>query len=82
MLLWGRSPQFLAWDTFARHRVDMIGRKDHGDRVIAHEFDYSIKQQVCLLWLRPPPASTWCARLSLQPCIAVMLHQHTACMPA
>ena len=38
--------QFLAWDTFARQRVDMIGRKDHGDRVIAHEFDYSIKQQV------------------------------------
>lgn len=38
--------QFLAWDTFARRRVDMIGRKDHGDEVIAHEFDYSIPNQV------------------------------------
>lgn len=38
--------QFLAWDTFARRRVDMIGRKDKGDTVIAHEFDYSIEKQV------------------------------------
>ncbi|CAL8465140.1 g4675 [Coccomyxa elongata] len=38
--------QFLAWDTFARRRVDMIGRKDHGDEVIVHEFDYSVENQV------------------------------------
>lgn len=38
--------QFLAWDTFARRRVDMIGRKDKGDTVIAHEFDYKIEKQV------------------------------------
>lgn len=38
--------QFLAWDTFARRRVDMIGRKDKGDTVIAHEFDYSIEKQL------------------------------------
>ena len=38
--------QFLAWDTFARRRVDMIGRKDKGDTVIEHEFDYSIEKQV------------------------------------
>jgi hypothetical protein len=38
--------QFLAWDTFARRRVDMIGRKDKGDTVIAHEFDYTIEKQV------------------------------------
>jgi len=38
--------QFLAWDTFARRRVDMIGRKDKGDTVIAHEFDYRIEKQV------------------------------------
>jgi hypothetical protein len=54
--------QFLAWDTFARQRVDMIGRKDHGDRVIAHEFDYSIKQQVrCVL--RPCQPLEFPARL-------------------
>lgn len=41
--------QFLAWDTFARRRVDMIGRKDHGDEVIVHEFDYSVEKQVCVL---------------------------------
>ena len=38
--------QFLAWDTFARRRVDMIGRKDKGDTVVAHEFDYKIEKQV------------------------------------
>ncbi len=38
--------QFLAWDTFARRRVDLIGRKDRGDEIIAHEFDFSIKNQV------------------------------------
>ena len=42
--------QFMAWDTFARKRVDMIGRKDHGDEVVAHEFDFSIKKQVWLLY--------------------------------
>ena len=39
--------QFLAWDTFARRRVDLIGRKDRGDEIIAHEFDYTIRNQVC-----------------------------------
>ena len=38
--------QFLAWDTFARRRVDMVSRVDHGDEVIAHEFDYSVEKQV------------------------------------
>ena len=39
----------MAWDTFARKRVDMIGRKDHGDEVVAHEFDFSIEKQVWML---------------------------------
>ena len=41
-----QSMQFLAWDTLARRRVDMIGRKDKGDELIAHEFDYSVENQV------------------------------------
>lgn len=39
-------PQFMAWDTFARRRIDLVGRKDDGDKVIAHEFDFSIRNQV------------------------------------
>lgn len=38
--------QFLAWDTHARRRIDLVGRKDDGDKVIAHEFDYAVKNQV------------------------------------
>ena len=37
--------EFLAWDTYSRRRIDMVERKDHGDEVIAHEFDYSVKNQ-------------------------------------
>jgi len=33
--------QFMAWDTFSRRRIDLVGRQDDGDRVIAHEFDFS-----------------------------------------
>lgn len=36
----------MAWDTHARRRIDLVGRKDDGDKVIAHEFDFSIKNQV------------------------------------
>lgn len=49
--------QFLAWDTFARRRVDMIGRVDHGDEVIAHEFDYSVEKQVSHQPFYPQPLS-------------------------
>ncbi|WIA34413.1 hypothetical protein OEZ86_012748 [Tetradesmus obliquus] len=38
--------QFMAWDTHARRRIDLVGRKDDGDKVIAHEFDYRVKNQV------------------------------------
>lgn len=40
------APQFMAWDTHARRRIDLVGRKDDGDKVIAHEFDFSVKNQV------------------------------------
>ena len=36
----------MAWDTFSRRRIDLIGRKDDGDQVIAHEFDFSVPNQV------------------------------------
>ncbi len=39
-------PQFMAWDTHARRRIDLVGRKDDGDKVIAHEFDFDVKNQV------------------------------------
>jgi hypothetical protein len=38
--------QFLNWDTVSRRRIDLIGRKDHGDQVVVHEFDFAKKQQV------------------------------------
>jgi len=38
--------QFMAWDTFSRRRIDLVGRQDDGDRVIAHEFDFSIPNQL------------------------------------
>jgi hypothetical protein len=38
--------QFLAWDTFARKRIDMVGRKDRGDELIAHEFNATIVNNV------------------------------------
>jgi hypothetical protein len=38
--------QFLAWDTLSRRRINLIGRKDDGDQLIAHEFDYSVEKQV------------------------------------
>lgn len=38
--------QFLNWDTVSRHRIDLIGRKDRGDQVVVHEFDFSKKSQV------------------------------------
>lgn len=38
----------MAWDTHARRRIDLVGRKDDGDKVIAHEFDFSIENQVGL----------------------------------
>jgi hypothetical protein len=39
------NPQFLAWDTFARRRIDLVGRTDDGDQVIAHEFDFLVENQ-------------------------------------
>lgn len=36
----------MAWDTHARRKIDLVGRKDAGDQVIAHEFDFSVKNQV------------------------------------
>jgi hypothetical protein len=38
--------QFLNWDTVSRRRIDLVGRKDRGDQVVAHEFDFARKQQV------------------------------------
>ena len=38
--------QFMAWDTFSRRRIDLVGREDDGDKVIAHEFDFSIPDQL------------------------------------
>ncbi len=38
--------QFMAWDTFSRRRIDLVGRQDDGDKVIAHEFDFSIPNQL------------------------------------
>lgn len=36
----------MAWDTFSRRRIDLVGRKDDGDQVIAHEFDFSVPNQL------------------------------------
>lgn len=36
----------MAWDTHARRKIDLVGRKDDGDKVIAHEFDFSMRNQV------------------------------------
>jgi hypothetical protein len=41
-----KTPQFLAWDTAARRRIDLVGRQDDGDKVVAHEFDYKVVNQV------------------------------------
>ena len=38
--------QFMAWDTASRRKIDLIGREDDGDQVVAHEFDYSIRNQL------------------------------------
>lgn len=38
--------QFMAWDTFSRRRIDLVGRKDDGDQVIPHEFDFSVPNQL------------------------------------
>ena len=38
--------QFLAWDQVARRKIDLVGRSDDGDKVIAHEFDYTIANQL------------------------------------
>lgn len=34
------------WDTVSRRRIDLIGRKDRGDEVLVHEFDFSKRNQV------------------------------------
>lgn len=36
----------MAWDTFSRRRIDLVGREDDGDQVIAHEFPFSIPDQL------------------------------------
>lgn len=36
----------MAWDTFSRRRIDLAGRQDDGDKVIAHEFDFSVPDQL------------------------------------
>jgi hypothetical protein len=36
----------MAWDTAARRHIDLVGRKDDGDKVIAREFDFSKVNQV------------------------------------
>lgn len=41
-LCYPAAPQFLAWDTYARRRIDFVGREDEGDKVIAHEFDATV----------------------------------------
>lgn len=57
----------MAWDTHARRRIDLVGRKDDGDKVIAHEFDFSVKNQVRLdgLLLQWPPAGGMTASIAL-----------------
>jgi hypothetical protein len=56
--------QFMAWDTHARRRIDLVGRKDDGDKVIAHEFDFAIKNQVRrLLCCAVLLLCYWCAVL-------------------
>jgi len=35
-----------SWDTVSRRRIDLIGRKDRGDQVEVHEFDFSKRNQV------------------------------------
>ena len=36
----------MAWDTFSSRRIDLVGRQDDGDKVIAHEFDFSVRDQL------------------------------------
>lgn len=36
----------MAWDTAARRHIDLVGRTDDGDKVVAHEFDWSLEKQV------------------------------------
>ena len=36
----------MAWDTASRRKIDLVGRTDHGDEVIAHEFEHSIPDQL------------------------------------
>lgn len=38
--------QFLGWDKAARRNVDFGDRTDHGDSIVAREFDYSVKNQL------------------------------------
>lgn len=36
----------MAWDTHARRRIDLVGRTDDGDKVVVHEFNFTVKNQV------------------------------------
>lgn len=36
----------MAWDTVSRRKIDLVGREDDGDQVIAHEFAYNVPNQL------------------------------------
>lgn len=36
----------MAWDTHSRRKIDLVGRSDDGDKVIAHEFDHTVRNQL------------------------------------
>ena len=36
----------MAWDTVSRRKINLIGREDDGDQVVAHEFDHSTPNQL------------------------------------
>eukprot|EP00884_Botryococcus_braunii_P014854 jgi/Botrbrau1/2336/Bobra.39_1s0025.1 len=38
--------KFLSWDSESRRRVNLVGRHDDGDKLITHEFDYAVRNQV------------------------------------
>jgi hypothetical protein len=59
----------MAWDTHARRKIDLVGRKDDGDKVIAHEFDFSIRNQV------------WSQRFAAEDLNPVMYCPHVAQQP-
>ena len=69
--------QFLNWDTVSRRRIDLIGRKDRGDQVVVHEFDFAKERQV----VYEHKVRVQCRQTeeSLSSCCYVYLRQAHAC---